>query len=319
MRRRARVAHCVPNALVIAALLAAMLSACTTSGKSDRPARSGSGHPSIGSPPQPAPGDHSYRLTTSDGRVRSYVLHVPPAASGTRARALVIVLHGVNQTPAQIAEESGFDSAADAAGMYAVYPAGIDHSWQTGIDVTAADQQHVDDVAFVHELIAHLESTLPVDRSRVAAVGFSNGGLLAQLLGCRLPADLSAVVPIEATFISTVASGCAPSRAVNVVQFQGTADQTIPYDGGVPDGLPAGLRLLSAPQTVARWAALNRCEGTPGRSSQGHSVLLSFDRCADATSVLLYVLSGGDHSWPDPALIDANTVITDFVRLHPRH
>jgi polyhydroxybutyrate depolymerase len=57
---------------------------------------------------------------TVDGLERTYILHVPPAAS--EPLPLILVLHGTYGTGRKMQFGLGFDPHADQRGFYVAYP-----------------------------------------------------------------------------------------------------------------------------------------------------------------------------------------------------
>ena len=134
-------------------------------------------------------GGYRESIRTAGRRVRTYNMHLPTGFSATRKYPLVLVFHGGFGTGGLIERGTRFDEEADARGFIAVYPDGIDESWNDGRDAANAD---IDDIGFVRQLIASLETRLPIDPKRIYATGASNGGMFVQRLGCELADTLAA-------------------------------------------------------------------------------------------------------------------------------
>jgi len=58
------------------------------------------------------------------GRMRTYIVHVPPAYNGATSLPLVFVLHGGGGNNKNVIDQTGFNKKADAEGIIAVYPNG---------------------------------------------------------------------------------------------------------------------------------------------------------------------------------------------------
>ncbi len=199
---------------------------------------------------------------TFGGRVRTYVEHRPP---GFRpGLPVVLAFHGGGGTAAGMARISGLDAVADQHDFVVVYPQGVGNSWAGGKGDTPADTAGVDDVGFTAALIDHLAAEDGIDTRRVFATGLSSGGFMTQRLGCQLADRIAGIAPVAATLIGTIAQTCAPSRAMPVLEIQGTADPLVPYAGGHVRGRgPGGNPTLSAPATIAHWASVNGCATSP--------------------------------------------------------
>ena len=131
-------------------------------------------------------------------------------------------------------------------------PGGI-RTWNAGTCCGYAVSSNVDDAGFVRDLIDRLEANACVDRRRVYAAGMSNGAELSHRLACDLADRIRAIGPVAGVDVTTA---CAPARAVPMLEVHGTADQNVPFDGGLGCG-PSGVSTPSVADTVARRAALD--------------------------------------------------------------
>lgn len=204
----------------------------------------------------------SQRLVTVQGRVRRYLAAAPEQASGA---PVVLVLHGSNQTPKMIREFTapGFDALAAAHGTLVVYPEGFKKHWNDArVSSTFATRtQGYDDVAFLRSVIDDASAAFGIDRSRVYAVGFSNGGQMVTRLAHEAPELLAGIALIGAT--QPAPDNFAPARdavrPMPMLAIHGTKDPNVPYDGGMASLFgfrPRGLG-LSALQTAEYWAKRN--------------------------------------------------------------
>jgi polyhydroxybutyrate depolymerase len=150
------------------------------------------------------PGDHLRKLDV-DGRPRSFVVHVPPRYHPERPTPVVLVFHGSSMNAKMMATYSGLSKKADEAGFIAVYPNGTGPSkvmWIFdcgGLPDLAEGKTRPDDVAFTVRVLDDLESVLNVDRKRVFAAGFSNGGMMCHRLAAALPDRIAAIATVSGT------------------------------------------------------------------------------------------------------------------------
>ena len=107
-------------------------------------------------------------------------------------------------------------------------------------------------------MLSQIEHRYAIDRTRVAAVGFSNGALLSELLGCQLSDRLTLVAPVSGPLPVSVAASCRPARSISVLETHGTADRAIPYAGGRFVGIGGGTTVLSAPASAAQLGLVER-------------------------------------------------------------
>jgi len=235
-----------------------------------------------------------------NGLDRTYLLHLPTGDRSGRPLPLVLVLHGAQMTSALMAQVTGLNAWADKEGFIVVYPQGLEQRWNTIRQPGSA----VDDFAFMKTLIANVEIRYPVDRSRVFAVGVSNGAEFAQGLGCSDDFRFKAIVAISATLQVEGARHCTPNHTVRMIQFHGTADPIVPYLGGVV-AAPWRPVVISVADDLLLWQQLNHCapepktDRLPDKGEDGtHVERVSFHSCASGGEVTHFRILGGGHVWP---------------------
>lgn len=231
----------------------------------------------------------------SGGQVRTYRMHVPASLPPGTATPLLLFFHGYQSSAREVQAMAGLDRVADERGFATVYPAGIEASWAIGCGgCTPADARGVDDVALVRTLVAQLGRARTVDRGRVYAGGYSQGGMFSHRLACELADQVAAVASVAGGMTRAVSPRCAPARPLPIALFHGTADPNVPWEGGP--------FLLSVPETLERWAALNGCAGKaveplPDPVPDGTTVRR--ETCTGcAAGTVLYAIEGGGHTWP---------------------
>jgi polyhydroxybutyrate depolymerase len=248
----------------------------------------------------------------SGGHARQFIVYAPGAAT-TSPRPLVLVYHGATDTAAHTVSETDFEAVAQRDHEIVAFLQGYDDTWNEGAGDTPAHAAGINDVAFTSAVLHWIESHDAIDRRQIAASGISNGALLVELLGCRLAGELTLIAPVEGELPVSVSPSCHPSRPVSVFEVHGTADMSIPYDGGHFDGVGGGTTVLSAPASAARWAELDRCGSHSGSTTHGSSTDATYRGCSRAASVTLDTIHGGTHAWPS----DIAVLVTDQLRAHP--
>jgi polyhydroxybutyrate depolymerase len=237
-----------------------------------------------------------FTLQTPDGRTRTYLLY--SAGPTSRPRPLILVFHGALDTAQNTIQETDFEQAADRRGLLVAFMQGYLNTWNEGAGHTPEEVAGIDDVTYTTGVLNQIERRYRVDRTRIAAAGFSNGALMSELLGCRIASRLTLVVPVAGPLPVSVSPGCRPARPISVLEIHGTADQSIPYGGGPFAGVGGGTTVLSAPASAARWAALDGCAATPQTSGAGTAIVLTtYSRCRKHVTVALRAIQGGAHSW----------------------
>ena len=241
-------------------------------------------------PERLAPGEHVVALEHG-GRLRDAIVHVPPHGPDRAALPLVLMFHGLSSSPEGEIARTGLSDLADAEGFVAAYPRGIGASWNAGACCGPARYAGVDDVGFVRALIDEIAWKLCVDRGRIYATGFSNGGFMSHRLACDAADVFAAVAPVSGV-LGIDEAACEPARPIPVMHTHGTADALEPFDGHRLFGW------RSAPETIRIWRHENGCASevvldTPARevSCDRHR------RCDGEVEVVLCTIQGGGHEW----------------------
>jgi polyhydroxybutyrate depolymerase len=292
--------------------------ALSASGTTGAPSGSPTASDGCGSDPGQEPGSSALRTLTSGGRERTVQLHLPDGYRSDRAWPVVLVFHGRGNTGAGTEAFSGLDAlpAIVAYGNGVIGTGDGDRQAWEGAPYSAPG---VDDVAYTNDLLDTLESDLCVDTRRVYATGKSNGAGFTGILACELSDRIAAIAPVAAAFYGTGHPTCAPQRPVPVIEFHGTADATIPYDGDAGRGLPA------IGDWVGAWVGRNGCATRPDVEATADDVTTyRWTDCAAGAEVTHVAVLGGGHTWPGEDSysgggyathsIEAHEVMWDFLR-----
>lgn len=247
--------------------------------------------PGIAAAPTPqqlaAPQPHRLERRTigAGGMERSYVLSVPAGVERTTRMPLIYVFHGYKGDAEKVRTESGLD----AANAVVVFMEGHDQAWAPAPYATTTGEQ---DIAFVEAVRQALDAEFTIDASRVFATGLSNGGGFASYLGCQRPQDLTAVGSVSAAFYERVSQGC--SRIpIKHIDFHGTADSVIGYDGGQRHNSV----YESSHEMLAEAAVRNHCDELPTESTYAPGIERFVWQDCDAP-LEHYRIDGGVHEWP---------------------
>jgi len=125
--------------------------------------------------------------------------------------------------------------------------AGSQSSWNAGICCAPSTDSGINDVELVLAILDSVTNNFSIDKSRIWAMGFSNGGMMSYRLACELSDKFTAIgVGGGAMMLNT----CTPPNQVSVIHLHGNLDSTIPIDGGgyfnVPPVIPAFKLVNSA-------------------------------------------------------------------------
>jgi polyhydroxybutyrate depolymerase len=249
-----------------------------------------------------APVNGEMRELTSGGRKRVYRLFVPANAAGQARLPLVFDLHGTGGNAAGRAKESGFEALAAREGFAVATLQGEDSRWNVPVFTPRAD-----DVQYVSDVIDDIAARSCIDPARVYSTGFSGGGRMSSLLGCRLNHRIAAIAPVGGLRWT----GPCPGRAVPVLTIHGLTDFTNAYEG---HGDRGGEWVESVPEALAGWAGHNRCQPKLVQDKQpGPVQTLRYTGCSGGAEVKLLRIDGMGHIWPRTE-IDATAAIWQFFK-----
>lgn len=138
-------------------------------------------------------GTHTLQVS-HQGQKRTVVVHVPAHSNPAQADPLVLALHGGGGFAEYMANNDryGLIRKSDSAGFVVAFPNGYSKlpggkfaTWNAGGCCGDARDRQVDDVGFLRAVVAQLSARLPLDPSRIYAIGMSNGGMMAYRLACE--------------------------------------------------------------------------------------------------------------------------------------
>jgi polyhydroxybutyrate depolymerase len=250
------------------------------------------------------------------GAARTYLIHVPASYDG-HAVPLVLVFHGGGGQPPGMVWISGMNDVSDRHGFIAVYPAGLNRQWHDGRTVAGSAP---DDVVFIDALIHKLESEYRIDSKRIYTTGLSNGAFFSLRLACDLGGEIAAIAPVAGSIPVGFHDAC-ENQPVSVMMINGTADPLVLYNGGRVGPFVAQGESIPVSQTVSAWVKTDGCSPTPRSATlpaadPGSGIttaIQTFGGCRNGTSVQLYTVNGGGHTWPDgpqylpPSIIGASS------------
>jgi polyhydroxybutyrate depolymerase len=202
----------------------------------------------------------------------------------------MLAFHGFTSNGAQLRASLGFDTLTESDGVIVVHPDGHDGvrllgTTGRGWDVGASKDR---DTRFVTALLDHIEAGRCVDRARVFATGFSNGGFFSSLLACTLADRVAAVAAVGG---ARALGDCAPARPVPILLLHGRADEIVD---------PARVR-----DARDWWAGRNAC----GAPSDGADCR----RYTDCRAEVVHCEGPHGHTWPR----DGRATVWRFFAAHP--
>jgi polyhydroxybutyrate depolymerase len=141
-------------------------------------------------------------------------------------------------------------------------------------------------------MIDSISSKYNIDKTRVWALGWSNGGMMAYRLACELSEKVTAIAIGGAVF---AADSCKPAKPVSVFAIHGTDDQTLPIEGYVVGPPPL--------KSAEKYAGYAGCTSSNATSWS----------CPNGSKIQVKIENGVGHysqSWWNE--------LTNFLLAHPR-
>ena len=148
-----------------------------------------------------------------DGRLRSYLVHIPKSYKESAKTPLLILLHGSFFNANCIRLRSDMDKKADEEGFIVVYPNGAtgllfklynkimsaepnDRYWNAGFCGGLSYLLGIDDVGYIDAIIEKMQNNYNINSSRIYLSGYSSGAVLTYYIGAKLSEKIAAIAPV---------------------------------------------------------------------------------------------------------------------------
>lgn len=281
-------------------------------------------------------------ITLSDGSERSAVIYVPQSvANATQQSAqLLLLFHGLGDNCWTFID-GDIISLAERDGVVLISACGsigyLGRGWNAGMCCGFQESDSVNDILFATELIDLTLANVPqVNPQLVAAGGFSNGGMLSEVLACVAPERVRAVISIAgimearpgndggqqwcdaALQKARTGSSGSPPPGTHMLFIHGDSDWKVPWGGNSFMGFP------SVPDNMDRWLLRQGCERgvsesrTTIRNVYFENVL--YPQCESTVTsggpVELELVRGKGlaHRWPSGNSFDASSYMFSFLQ-----
>ena len=249
-----------------------------------------------------------HTITIEGMQPRTYYLNVPSKYSSETSTPLLLALHSRTTTAKTIFSDSQILSWAESmnfivAGLNgAVYD--YVSSWNAGDCCTNATTYEENDLLFASTVIDFVASKYSVDKSRIWAMGHSNGGMMAYRLACDLSDKITAIAVVTGSLVDP---SCSPSKQVSLLHIHGDLDPTVPIQGGGKFGTP------NIYYSVLEYAKANSCDNSSSTNFTTEMQQFMWN-CPSENQVQLVNYVNHSHAW-----IDGYTEeILRFLFAHPR-
>ncbi|MCZ6807376.1 MAG: hypothetical protein O7F08_10510, partial [Deltaproteobacteria bacterium] len=228
---------------------------------------------------------------------RPAMVAIPSDYDPSTSYPLLILFHGIGFTGMIQAGFFQIFDIIDERQLVFVYPDGIDGAWNGA--GCCGDSGDVDDVGYITGLIEEAKQVYNIDEDRVYLMGHSNGSWMSFRMACERSELIAAIVTLAGATWNDP-DDCQPATLpVSVLNVHGTADMSVPYEGG--DFQPGAV------ETVERFAGRAGCdlEATTSLESidlfptlagvETHRVSYSTG-CAEGIDAELWTIEEGPHT-----------------------
>jgi polyhydroxybutyrate depolymerase len=251
---------------------------------------------------------------------RGYLVRAPERQSDEKLPVL-IAMHGVGGNAQEFEDWTRFTSSVDTDRFVAIYPDGAPmrdgtQVWNAGGCCIASGSTPADDVEFLSGILDSVEE-YGGDPDQVFVTGFSNGGMMTYRLACDVGERLAGIAVVAGAFN---VESCGSTNPLPTIIIHGTADDTVPYDGGLTaNSREMGIRGVpnaSVADSVEFWTERNGCS-VPGTVNESGAVTHErIFECDDASSVNVYTIADGTHTWTSAGgeLDMTDLVLNAFIR-----
>ena len=256
-----------------------------------------------------------FRLSFEHNAVqRQTIVYVPDSYTSGEAAPLMLNFHGYGGTGETQLQWTDMRQLAERDGVIVAYPTGTEEDGSTHWNCSLPSEDNkssADDFGFVEVLIDTIAASYSLDRQRVYAAGYSNGGMMAFGLACFRSDLVAAVGSVSGAMLDDAAADCETSHPTSVITLHGTADSVLPYAGG--EGM------LAAEAVIDLWVERNQAstEAVTGKDASGGATIQhrAHEGGTSGAAVHHYSYAGGGHVWFEETYqgSDASTLVWDFL------
>jgi poly(3-hydroxybutyrate) depolymerase len=214
---------------------------------------------------------------------RSVIIQTPLIVDGSKKYPIVMAFHGGGGDNSHWTRT--LRQFTDSGAFIGVYPQGHMNSWNLG-----PERSNADDIAFVNEIMEHLNSYTNVDFDRIFAIGTSNGSAMVNLLGAKT-SHFKAIAPVASQLISSI-DITKQTQPLSVFQINGAQDDAVPINGGNR----FGHLFFDAYESAQKWAFQFGCNDNPATKTINGNITYVFSQCSDGIVIKYLRIENAGHN-----------------------
>ena len=255
---------------------------------------------------------------------RLFYYYIPSTYTPSKPLPLIIYFHGYSGNWTQGVQLNQTDDA-ETNGYIIAFGQGTTSAetphhylgWNAGRCCLFNTTIPVDDVTYAKTVVQLVRERVSVASNRVYAMGWSNGGLMGERLGCEAW-DVFTGVAVDASAV-ILGNGYEDGLArcdtafagghIDYIHFHGTHDRIVPWVGGHD----TRERFPSVLENFSRWVARNGCDNVQKETfNDGKNFTnIRWPNCRGNTSVELMTVWYGIHFWW--TLENSEFATTDYI------
>lgn len=221
----------------------------------------------------------------SAGYARSYQVHTPNNYDSSVRYPVIMSFDGIEGSGNRIEAYSGLDALPAIMVYLDALPGKSGFTSWDGAPYSVDGNR---DVQFVRSLLEVLPSQYCIDTTRVFAVGMSNGGSFATIVGCELGDQVRAVASVSGAYYTTCKE---EERTPSLLVMHSVDDRQAPFAGSTARRLPA----ISA--WVEAQAAKRNCKTKIPTEFIWTTTYYNWHNCSDGSTLRLVALPNQAHGW----------------------
>ena len=182
-----------------------------------------------------------------DGQNRQFIVVRPSSNPPAGGFPLVFMFHGSSGDGEKFYNISGWKELGEREGVVTVFPSSLEvcinedgqrkrtTKWNCGelVSIACEGQTLYDDVRFVRAMVDTITALLPIDRDRIYASGFSNGGGFTAKLAMEM-SDVFSAIAVSAGGLHELDSVTPPAK-VPIAYSTGSLDDRVTTPAGIPE------------------------------------------------------------------------------------
>lgn len=220
-----------------------------------------------------------------NGRERVFYVHTPDNYDASKRYPVIVSFDGIGGRAANIEKYTGMNNLPAVT----VYPEALPSkkgfsAWQGAPYSLDGDY----DIDFMKVLLKEVPNQYCIDDTRIFAVGMSNGGGFAEIIGCRMSDRFRAVAGVSGAYYTPCNNA---KRTASLLVVHSVADKQVPFEGSKQRKLPE----LS--NWIQQEAGERSCKSEQDATERLGTVSYDWAKCKNNSLLRLLVVKNQEHGW----------------------